>query len=47
MILTEKQIKLLDEILEYLGYLSGEKANELNNRLYNEILSKLEKKSEE
>ncbi len=46
MILTEKQIKLLDEILEYLGYLSGEKATELNNRLYNEILSKLEKESE-
>ena len=47
MILTEKQIKLLDEILEYLGYLNGEKATELNNRLYNEILSNLDKESEE
>ena len=38
--------RIIMEILEYLGYLSGEKATELNNRLYNEILSKLEKESE-
>ena len=37
-LLSDSGVKLLDEVLEYLGYLKGEKATELNNRLYNEIL---------
>jgi hypothetical protein len=45
MILYEKQRKLLDEILEYLGHLKGEKATELNNRLYNDILKNWDDKT--
>lgn len=40
--LSKNQIDILNEILEYLGYLKGEKATELNNKLYNEILKDYE-----
>lgn len=40
MILDEKQLELLDDILLYLGCIEGEKAQELNNRLCHEILEK-------
>lgn len=45
--INKKQIELLDDILEYLGFLQGEKAEELNKRLYNEILKKWEKSNNE
>lgn len=40
--MTKEQKAILFEILEYLSYLQGEKALELSNKLYDEILKEEE-----
>lgn len=40
--LYDEQFELLNDILEYLSYLEGEKAKELHDRLYDEIIEELE-----
>ena len=40
--LYDEQFELLNDILEYLDNLEGEKAKELHDRLYTEIIEELE-----
>ena len=45
--MTKEQKEILFDILEYLSYLQGEKALELSNKLYDEILKEEEMEEHE